>query len=126
MKIFLYTSVYSCHLFSISSASVRSIPFLSFTVPFKVSKIPGPWAMSFHPPLCKNVQRYHDNDISFYMRGGWMGPLSIVLMRTKGLVCSHWEPQSLSQTISATWFLLTLCHASYQRHILSILKPQIV
>ena len=33
-KIFLYSSsVYSCHLFLISSASVRSIPFLSFMVP---------------------------------------------------------------------------------------------
>ena len=31
---FLYSSsVYSCYLFLISSASVRSIPFLSFTVP---------------------------------------------------------------------------------------------
>ena len=31
MKIFLYSSsVYSCHLFLISSASVKSIPFLSF------------------------------------------------------------------------------------------------
>ena len=34
MKIFLYScSVYSCYLFLISSASVRSIPFLSFIVP---------------------------------------------------------------------------------------------
>ena len=34
MKIFLYSSsVYSCHLFLISSASVRSIPILSFIVP---------------------------------------------------------------------------------------------
>ena len=34
MKIFLYSSsVYSCHLFLISSASVRSIPFLCFMVP---------------------------------------------------------------------------------------------
>jgi len=33
-KSFLYSSsVYSCHLFLISSASVRSIPFLSFIVP---------------------------------------------------------------------------------------------
>ena len=30
MRSFLYTSVYSCHLFLISSASVRSITFLSF------------------------------------------------------------------------------------------------
>ena len=34
MKIFLYSSsVYYCHLFLISSAPVRSIPFLSFIVP---------------------------------------------------------------------------------------------
>ena len=34
MKTFLYnSSVYSCHLLLISSASVKSIPFLSFTVP---------------------------------------------------------------------------------------------
>ena len=30
---FLYSSVYSCHLFLMSSASVRSIPFLSFIEP---------------------------------------------------------------------------------------------
>ena len=30
---FLYNSVYSCHLFLISSASFRSVPFLSFIVP---------------------------------------------------------------------------------------------
>ena len=30
---YLYSSVYSCHLFLISSASVRFIPFLSFIVP---------------------------------------------------------------------------------------------
>ena len=40
-KIFLYSSsVYSCHLFSISSASVRSIPFLSF-IDRKASSILG-------------------------------------------------------------------------------------
>jgi len=34
MRPFLYiSSVYSCHLFLISSASVRSLPFLSFIVP---------------------------------------------------------------------------------------------
>ena len=34
------SSVYSCHLFLISSASVRSIPFLSFTVPIFVWSTP--------------------------------------------------------------------------------------
>ena len=40
MKIFLYSSVYSFHLFTISSASVRSIPFLSFFVPILAWNIP--------------------------------------------------------------------------------------
>ena len=37
---FLYSSVYSCHLFFISSASVRSILFLSFIVPIFAWNIP--------------------------------------------------------------------------------------
>ena len=41
MKIFLYSSsVYSCHLFLISSASVRSIPFLSFIKPIVAWNVP--------------------------------------------------------------------------------------
>ena len=36
VKTFLYSSVYSCHLFLISFASVRSLPFLSFIVPIFV------------------------------------------------------------------------------------------
>ena len=37
---FLYSSVYSCHLFFISSASVRSIPFLSFIEPIFAWNVP--------------------------------------------------------------------------------------
>ena len=42
MKIFfLYSSsVYSCHLFLISSASVRSLPFLSFIEPIFAQNVP--------------------------------------------------------------------------------------
>ena len=36
----LYSSVYSCHLFLISSASVMSIPFLSFIVPIFAWNVP--------------------------------------------------------------------------------------
>ena len=36
----LYSPLYSCHLFLISSASVRSLPFLSFIVPFFAWNIP--------------------------------------------------------------------------------------
>ena len=40
IKISLYSSVYSCYLFLISSAFVRSIPFLSFIVPMFACHIP--------------------------------------------------------------------------------------
>ena len=40
MKIFLYSSVYSCH-FLISSASVMSIPFLSFIEPIFAWNVPS-------------------------------------------------------------------------------------
>ena len=41
VRIFLYSSsVYSCHLFLISSASVRSIPFLSFIEPIFAWNVP--------------------------------------------------------------------------------------
>ena len=37
---FLYSSVYYCHFFLISSASVRSMPFLSFIVPIIAWNVP--------------------------------------------------------------------------------------
>ena len=37
---FLHSSANSCHLFLISSASVRSLPFLSFTVPIFAWNVP--------------------------------------------------------------------------------------
>ena len=41
LRYFLHSSsVYSCHLFLISSASVRSIPFLSFIVPIFAWNVP--------------------------------------------------------------------------------------
>ena len=40
MKIFFVSSVYSCHLFLISSASVRSIPFLFFIEPIFAWNVP--------------------------------------------------------------------------------------
>ena len=46
IKIFLYSSsLYSCHLFLIFSASVRSLPFLSFIVPILHEMFP--WYLQF-------------------------------------------------------------------------------
>ena len=40
LRSFLYSSSVSCHLFLTSSASIRSIPFLSFIVPIYAWKVP--------------------------------------------------------------------------------------
>ena len=40
LRPFLYTSVYFCHLFLISSASVKSLPFLTFIVPIFAWNVP--------------------------------------------------------------------------------------
>ena len=46
---FLYSSsVYSCHLFLISSASVRSLPFLSFIEPIFAWDVPLPQSVHYH------------------------------------------------------------------------------
>ena len=58
MRSFLYSSsVYSCHLFLISSASIRSMPFLSFIVSIFAWNVPlvslslilSPWLMTHNP-----------------------------------------------------------------------------
>ena len=40
LRAFLYSFVYFCHLFLISPASIRSLPFLSFMVPICVWNVP--------------------------------------------------------------------------------------
>ena len=70
---FLYSSsVYSYHLFLISSASVRSVPFLSFIVPIFAWNVPlvlgeAHW---LKPPI---LARHHSNHLHelFYDRRPW-------------------------------------------------------
>ena len=52
---FLYSSVYSCHLFLISSASVRSIPFLSFIVLISAWNVDAVWG---HPRWTGHGQKF--------------------------------------------------------------------
>ena len=62
IKTFLFnSSVYSCHLFLIYSASVRSLPFLSFIVPIFVKNLPlaSPiflnWSLAFFILLFSSI-----------------------------------------------------------------------
>ena len=67
VKIFFYSSsVYSCHLFLISSASVRSIPFLSFTEEAEVE-----W---FYEDLQDLLELTPKKDV-FFILGDWNAKL---------------------------------------------------
>ena len=67
---FLYSScVYSCHLFLISSASVRSIPFLSFIVPSssdsKASAYNAGYLAGFDPGLGRSPGEGNGNPLQY-------------------------------------------------------------
>ena len=65
LKLFLYSSsVYSCHLFLIPSASVRSLPFLSFIVPILSRHVPLISPILFKRSLVFPVLLF--SSISFY------------------------------------------------------------
>ena len=83
---FLYSSVYSCHLFLISSASVRSIPFLSFIEPIFAWNVPSglkdePKALSLIEPEAILLNEKHN---SFF-------PLGLELWRYKLLLPLQWR-----------------------------------
>ena len=61
---FLFSSsVYSCHLSLISSASVRSIPFLSFIVPVFAWNIPSPYLHYCNWVICISSRQPYDIEI---------------------------------------------------------------
>ena len=80
LRAVLYTSsVYSCHLFLISSAYVRSLPFLSFIMPI----------FSWNVPLLSPI----------FLKRSQVFPIPCFLL----FLCTvHWRPPSLSLLFSGT------------------------
>ena len=73
---FLYSSsVYSYHLFLISSASVRSIPFLSFIVPIFAWKVPLVSVIFLKRPLVCPILLFSPISLHFYFYNQYLwGP----------------------------------------------------
>ena len=75
---FLYSSsVYSCHLFLISSASVRSIPFLSFTVPNFAWNIPLVYLIFWKSYLVIPILLFFSISLHWSLRKAFLSLLAI-------------------------------------------------
>ena len=78
--LFLYSSsVSSCHLFSISSASVRSIPFLSFIEPIFTWNVPLVSLIFLKRYLVFPILLFSSISLHWSLRKAFLSPLSIYL-----------------------------------------------
>ena len=78
---FLYSSsVYSCHLFLISSASVRSIPFLSFIVPIFAWNIPLVFLIFLKRSLASLILLFFSISLHCSLRKAFLSLLAILWM----------------------------------------------
>ena len=75
---FLYSSVYSCHFFLISSASVRSLPFLSYIEPVFAWNFPLPSLISLKRPLVFPILLFSSISLHWSLRKAFLSLLAIL------------------------------------------------
>ena len=75
---FLYSSVYSCHLFLISSASVRSIPFLSFIEPIFAWTVPLVSLLFLKRSLVFPILLFSSLSLHWSLRKAFLSLLSVL------------------------------------------------
>ena len=104
---FLYSaSVYSCHFFLISSASVRSIPFLSFIVPIFAWNVPLVSLIFLKRPL---VFPFYCFPLFLYIdHWEWLSYLLDILWNS----ALRWVYLSFSPLLLASLLFTTICKAS--------------
>ena len=78
-KIFLYTSsVYSCHVFLISSASIRSITYLSFIVPIFSWNVPLITLIFLKTSLVFHILLFSSISLHWSLRKAFLSLLAIL------------------------------------------------
>ena len=109
---FLYSSaMYSCHLFLISSASVRSIPFLSFVVPILTWNIALVSLTLLKRSLVFPILLFSYISLHWPLRKAFLSLLAISWNSTFKWVYLSFSPLSLA------YFLFSaLCKASSNNH----------
>ena len=107
---FLYTSVYSCYLFLISYASVRSIPFLSFIKPIFAWNIPLVSLISLKISPVFRIVLFSSISSHWSLRKTFLSLLAIWNFVFK------WVYLSFSLLVFASLLFTAICKASSDNH----------
>ena len=112
MKIFfLYRSVYSCHVFLISSASVRSILFLSFFVPIFAWNVPLLSLIFLKRSLVFPFLLFSSISFHWSLRKPFLCVLAILMNSAFRWVYLSFSPLPLASLLSST-----ICKPSSDNH----------
>ena len=102
---FLYSSsVYSCHLFLISTASVRSIPFLSFIVPIFVWNVPLAYLIFLESSLVFPILLFSSISLHWSLRKAFLS-LPAILWNS----AFRWVYLSFSPLLFASHLFSAIC-----------------
>ena len=109
---FLYSfSVYSCHLFLISSASVRSIPFLFFIEPIFAWNVPLIFLIFLKRSLIFPILLFSSISLHRSLRKAFLSLLAILWNSA-----FKWEYVSFSPLLFASLLFTAICKASSDNH----------
>ena len=108
---FLYSSVYSCHLFLISYSSVRSIQFLSFIVPIFAWNVPLVSLIFLKRSLVFPILLFSSISLQCSLKKAFLPLLGILWNSALKWVCL-----SLSPLPFGSLFLSAICKASSDNH----------
>ena len=112
LRSFLYSSsVYSCHLFLISSASVRSLPFLSFIVPIFAWNVPLLSLVFLKRSLVFPILLFFSISLHWSLRKAFLSLLAILWNSA-----FSWVYLSLSPLPFASLLFSAICKASSDNH----------
>ena len=86
------SSVYSCHLFLLSSASVRSIPFLSFIVPIIAWNVPLVSLIFLKRCLVFPILLFSSISLHCSLRRAFLSPFAVLWTLFRHLYIMGFEP----------------------------------
>jgi len=107
----LYSSVYSCHLFLVSSASVRSIPFLSFIEPIFAWNDPLVALIFLKRSLVFPILLFSSISLHWFLREAFLSLLAILWNSA-----FKWVYLSFSPLLFTYLLFTAICKASSDSH----------
>ena len=106
---FLYSSsLYSCHLFLISSASVRSLPFLPYIEPIFAWNVPLVSLMFLKRSLVFHILLFSSVSLHWLLRKAFLSLLAILWNSAFKWVYLSFSPYSLTLVIYCLFFLIKI------------------